>query len=416
MKIQHKKYKIRGNTAKKAVFLCPNGGVMVPKQKKFWEFRLKNAAKSAQNSDETIGELLLYGEIADSTWWGDEVTPKQFKADLDGLGDISTLNVYINSPGGDCFAGQAIYSILNRCKATKNVYIDGLAASMASVVACVGDKVIMPCNAMMMIHNPWTIAMGNSNDFREMADTLDKIRESSLAVYAKKTGMKDDELIPLLDAETWMTADDAKKLGFCDEIEDCQKVAASIMDDTLVFNGVNMPLNRFKHFPTSKMQFYHPVKQGVVPPNVSTNTADEDTPWNKPELGDFTDKSWPDLTDDEKEKIAGHYAWSNVMPPEIFGDLKFPHHQPSDGKVVWDGVANCVARLDQADIPSEDIPKVQAHLGDHYHQFGKTPPWEEGGDDEDSGTQESVKPPDNQANPVEIYAKLLKINERRSSL
>ena len=219
------------------------------KSKKFWQFK-------AKNDDESVGELLLYGEIADSSWWGDEVTPKQFKADLDALGDISTLNIYINSPGGDVFAGQAIYSMLKRHKAAKCVYIDGLAASMASVVAMVGDTVIMPSNAMLMIHNPWTIALGNANDFREMADVLDKIRESSIAVYQEKTGMEPDDIIPLLDAETWMTAQDAKDLGFIDEIESAKKVAASICNDTLNFNGVSFNLSKFKALPVQKIEWF----------------------------------------------------------------------------------------------------------------------------------------------------------------
>lgn len=192
---------------------------------------------------------MLYGDIASSTWWGDEVTPKDFKADLDNLGDIQTLNIHINSDGGDVFAGQAIYSMLKRHSATKNVYIDGLAASIASLIAMAGDKIIMPANSMIMVHNPWTAAMGNSNDFRKLADDMDKIRESMLAVYEAKTGMKQEDIIPLLDLETWMTAQDALDNGFCDEIEEEKQVAASLSGDFLNINGVNMDLKRFKNAP-----------------------------------------------------------------------------------------------------------------------------------------------------------------------
>ncbi|MEN6567191.1 MAG: head maturation protease, ClpP-related [Veillonellales bacterium] len=414
------------------------------KGKKFWQFK-----QSAD--DESVGELLLYGEIADSSWWGDEVTPKQFKADLDALGDISTLNIYINSPGGDCFAGQAIYSMLKRCKATKNVYIDGLAASMASVVACAGDKVIMPINAMMMIHNPWTIAIGNANDFRNMADTMDKIGESSIAVYTAKSGMKNKDVKQLMDDETWMSAQDALDMGFCDQIEEAVQVAASISGDTLNINGLKMSLSRFKSFPVAKIQF----KQGVVPPNISTKKAADDTEWSKPVLKDFTDKNWSDLTDTEKKDIAGHYAWAAQMPPSTFGDLKFPHHDPQNGMVVWDGVANCAARLNQADIPDGDVKEVQDHIGAHYHQFDKTPPWEtdgtksqwlgkkkddpaDGPNDEDTNIDDPNNPDDedinedddkkktkaskpaesvkNQALPVSLYMKLAKINEKRAKI
>ena len=126
---------------------------------------------------------MILWEISNETRWGDEVTPKQFKDDLDALGEINTLNVYINSPGGSVFAGQTIYSMLKRHKAKVHVYIDGLAASIASLIAMAGDKVIMPKNAMMMIHSPWTFAAGNAQEFRKIADDMDKIRESMVVAY-----------------------------------------------------------------------------------------------------------------------------------------------------------------------------------------------------------------------------------------
>ncbi len=189
------------------------------KNKKFWSFKAK---------DNKTGELTLYGEISSSTWWGDEVTPKQFKEDLDALGDIETLNVYINSPGGDVFAGQTIYSMLKRHKAQVNVYVDGVAASIASLIAMAGDKIIMPANAMMMIHSPWTIAMGNAQDFRKLADDMDKIRDSMIVAYQGKSGLEDEEITNIMDAETWLCAEDCLKYGFADEIEEAKQVAACV--------------------------------------------------------------------------------------------------------------------------------------------------------------------------------------------
>ncbi|WP_427340642.1 head maturation protease, ClpP-related [Caloranaerobacter sp. DY30410] len=193
-------------------------------KKKFWNFKKIN---------NKTGELMLYGEIANETWWGDEVTPKDFKKELDNLGDIDTLNVYINSPGGDVFAGQAIHSMLKRHKAHVNVYIDGLAASIASVVAMAGDKVIMPKNAMMMIHNPWTIAIGNAEDFRKLADDLDQIRESIVEAYKRKTILDEDKIKELMDNETWLTAEECKEYGFADELEEEKEIAASINTNML---------------------------------------------------------------------------------------------------------------------------------------------------------------------------------------
>lgn len=189
------------------------------KNKKFWGMK---------KIDDKTGELTLYGEISDYTWWGDEVTPKQFKEDLDALGDIDILNVYINSPGGDVFAGQAIYSMLKRHKAYVNVFIDGIAASIASLIAMAGDKVIMPANAMMMIHNPWVFATGNANDLRKIADDLDKIGDSMIVAYESKSALTTKEIKELMDAESWLSAEDSQKYGFADEIEEVKQVAASV--------------------------------------------------------------------------------------------------------------------------------------------------------------------------------------------
>ena len=198
---------------------------------KFWNFK---------SLDDNTGELTLYGEIANETWWGDEITPKEFKTDLDALGDINTLNIYINSPGGDVFAGQAIHSMLKRHKAHKNVYIDGLAASIASVVVMAGDTIFMPKNAMMMIHNPWTWGIGNAAEFRKLAEDLDKIRESLIAAYEGRSALTRDEIIEIMDSETWLTADECLEYSFCDVVEKEKQMAASI-DKTLLMRYKNTP-------------------------------------------------------------------------------------------------------------------------------------------------------------------------------
>ena len=210
---------------------------MKKKAKKFWTF------KALANNE---GELSIYGEIASSSggWFSDgtEVTPKGFKEELDALGDIKTLNVYVNSPGGDVFAGQAIYSQLKRHKATINVHVDGLAASIASVIAMAGDTIHMPKNAMMMIHNAWSIAMGNAKDFRKTADDLDKIGLSIQETYlAKATGLEKDELVELLDAETWLTAQECMDLGLCDVVEEEKAIAASVQDLEILAKYKNTP-------------------------------------------------------------------------------------------------------------------------------------------------------------------------------
>jgi len=214
---------------------------MPKKNNKFWQFRAA--------ADDKPAELLLYGHISSVSWWDDEVTPKQFKKDLDDLGDVEEISVFINSGGGDVFAGQAIYSMLKRHKATINVYVDGLAASIASVVAMAGDTIYMPKNAMMMVHNPYTFAFGDSGEFRKMADTLDQVREGIITTYLDKSGMDKQEIIDLMDAETWMTAEEAVKYGFADEVEETKQIAASLNGKILIMNGMEMDLSHFKKLP-----------------------------------------------------------------------------------------------------------------------------------------------------------------------
>ena len=175
---------------------------------KFWEFKALGNA----------GELFLYGEISDTSWWGDEITPAQFQKELAALGDISTLDVYINSPGGDIFAGFSLYNILNRHPATKTVHIDGLAASAASVVAMAGDETLISPTGMIMIHNPMTYASGNKSDMEQAIRLLDEVKESIINAYARKTKLSRDKISGLMDEETWFNAEKALQLGFADGI------------------------------------------------------------------------------------------------------------------------------------------------------------------------------------------------------
>jgi ATP-dependent Clp protease protease subunit len=204
---------------------------------KFWNFK---------GSGDKRAELLLYGDISERTWFGDEVTPKQFKADLDALGDIAELDIYINSGGGDVFAGFAIYNMLKRHAAKKTVYVDGLAASIASVIAMAGDKIIMPENAMLMIHNAWANVRGNKAKLRKIADEMEKMDGLLADTYMSRSGKGKDDIVALMDAETWFTAAEAVEAGLADEIEASKKLAASVNGDFLNLNGQKFDLSRYK--------------------------------------------------------------------------------------------------------------------------------------------------------------------------
>ena len=175
-------------------------------KRKFWNW--------VRNEGERT--LFLNGEISDETWYGDEVTPKLFKDELlSGEGDIT---VWINSPGGDVFAAAQIYNMLMDYKGHVTVKIDGLAASAASVIAMAGTKVLMSPVAMMMIHNPATIAIGDTAEMKKAIEMLDEVKESIMNAYEIKSGLSRHKISQLMDAETWMNAKEAVKLGFADEI------------------------------------------------------------------------------------------------------------------------------------------------------------------------------------------------------
>lgn len=179
---------------------------------------------SMKAEEDDAAEIMIY-DVIGADWYGG-ITAKQFVEDLNNLGDVKTIRLRINSPGGDVFDGTAIYNALVSHKARIEVSIDGLAASMATVVAMAGDHISMPENAMMMIHNPWTLAMGDANEMRKVADVLDKAKVGLIAAYARQTGKDAEEISKLMDEETWMTGKEASEKGFTDEMTEPVKLAA----------------------------------------------------------------------------------------------------------------------------------------------------------------------------------------------
>ncbi|MBQ6621523.1 MAG: Clp protease ClpP [Mogibacterium sp.] len=183
---------------------------------KFWNL--------VQNGD--AAELHFYGEIADSSWTGDEVTPQQLQRDISRMSSSGTVDIYINSPGGDVFAGLSIYNMVRRLKKNVTVHIDGLAASAASVIAMAGDRIIMPKNAMMMIHNAWSFTAGNAEELRTMASRLERVDGQLAQIYADRTGRPIEEIRGMMAAETWMNGEEAYAARFADEVEDNKRIAA----------------------------------------------------------------------------------------------------------------------------------------------------------------------------------------------
>ena len=175
--------------------------------RKFWNW-VRN------DNDERI--LMLNGEISNETWFGDEITPEEFRGELNsGQGKVT---VWINSPGGDCFAAAQIYNMLMEYPGTVDVHIDGIAASAASVIAMAGNHVAISPVGMMMIHNPATVSIGDEREMKKAMDMLSEVKESIINAYELKTGLPRKQLSNMMNAESWMNAKKALELGFADSI------------------------------------------------------------------------------------------------------------------------------------------------------------------------------------------------------
>lgn len=173
-------------------------------------------------------EITIYGDIGES-WWDDKgITPKSVKQEMDDAGDYDKLSVRINSPGGNAFDGVAIYNVLRAPKKPVAVIVDGIAASAASIIAMAGDTVTMGTGSMMMLHNPWTFAMGNAADLRAQADVLDQIADSMADIYVARSGKTKKEVRDILDAETWLSAQEAVDEGFATEVAETPESAKAL--------------------------------------------------------------------------------------------------------------------------------------------------------------------------------------------
>ena len=224
-----------------------------PVNQKSW-FRMQ--AKEDQTAD-----IYIYDEIGG---WG--ISARRFTEDLISLGNLSHINLHIHSPGGEVFDGIAIYNQLKNHSATITVYIDGLAASMASVIAMVGDTVIMPKNAMMMIHKPWGVSWGDANDMREYADLLDKLENVLIPAYVAKTGKTTEEITAMLEQETWLDGDECVEHGFADKVIEPVKAMASL---------TSKRIEEFSSMPSA-------IKNQIKPKNTTSPTQSHPTPTPTP--------------------------------------------------------------------------------------------------------------------------------------
>ena len=184
--------------------------------KKFWKWKNRTVTNQENQTETAERTLFLNGTIAEESWFDDDVTPQLFKEEL--MAGSGNITVWINSPGGDCVAAAQIYNMLMDYKGDVTVKIDGIAASAASVIAMAGTKVLISPVGMMMIHNPATIAWGDTAEMQKAIEMLASVKDSIINAYEIKTGLSRAKLSHLMDAETWMDAHKAVELGFADGI------------------------------------------------------------------------------------------------------------------------------------------------------------------------------------------------------
>lgn len=232
---------------------------MRPKDKQPW-FEIKNAAEEGGPA-----QVFIYEEIDD--WWG--LSAKDFVQQISAL-DVDAIDLHINSPGGSVFDGHAIYNALRNHKATITTYVDGLAASIASVIALAGEKVVIGPNAAMMIHDPYGLCVGGAADMRKMADVLDKLRDSIAMAYIAKTGKEADEINAAMAEETWLIGQEAVDFGLADELGAEMQAAASA--SRFDFKALG-----FKHTPSALAETDEDDDAGDEDPDAAPDAEPEHT-------------------------------------------------------------------------------------------------------------------------------------------
>ena len=180
-----------------------------------------------------VAQIDIFGEIVGEKWFDEETSATSFRDALKELGDVSTINLSINSGGGSVFDGIAIYNMLKSHKATVNVYVEGLAASIASVIAMAGDTITMRSGSMMMVHMPWTLSQGNAEEMRKTADTLEKMGDNIVDIYSERTGITSDEIRNIMNDETWLSAEEAVEQGWATKLDKKEAVMNSVPKEIL---------------------------------------------------------------------------------------------------------------------------------------------------------------------------------------
>lgn len=281
--------------------------------KRFWKW---------SNSIESVNsELILEGPISDVSWWGDEATPQAFREEL--AKHNGNLTVVLNSGGGDVFAGLAIYNALREFNHNVTIRVDGLAASIASVVAMAADKIIMAPGSMMMIHKPWMMVIGDINDLDKSKEILQGIEDSVVPIYVSRTGLSKEKIEEMLNAETWLTAEQAVELGFADElIEAKQKATISDAIKNALYGEFAVSMSATKK---SLNDFLAKAQAEEAPEEPEVQPEAEPEPEVEPEPTEV-----PDEPTNEEEIVENETKETPVeatVPEQIAKDQVLPEKQ-----------------------------------------------------------------------------------------
>ena len=289
------------------------------------------------------GSLEIYGDISDVKFWEEDVTPLEIHEKLKTLKDCNEIDIHINSYGGSVFAGLAIISMLNEIEAYKTAYVEGIAASMASVIAASADKVVMTAGSMMMIHKPSAWCGGNADDMRKTADLLDKTEKSLIEVYMKRFTGTEEELSQLLRDETYMTFEEANYYGLADEVYGSVKISACA--DKVKVNNLIMNKSiseKFKQKGEIEMEITEVIKarlekagveiaetddisavlEKVTNKLVETQETSEKTPETTPAKAEGTTSTTPAEKTPEKHTVSAELDETIIAKAKAYDEIK----------------------------------------------------------------------------------------------
>jgi len=302
-----------------------------------------------KNKDNNIAEILIYGEIVGNSreWDEDSWSAKELNEELNNLGDIDELHIRINSGGGNAVEGISIYNSLKKYDEENDVFIksiiEGLAASISSVIPLASSEIIMAKNSLYMIHMPYAMATGTADDMRKRAEVLDSVTEIIINTYEDKTGLDREEIKEMMSEETWLESDRALKLNFIDKVEN-YGMSASVGNDALIMNNIEFDLDNFNNIPDNIKN----IKNIKNKKKNKKRKDDNDMPFKAFETEEEFDEFKNSLKD---ETLKGYLKAEDVLDKFVEVDL--------EGDNLEDIVDKVKEVKNEADEANEELTQIK---------------------------------------------------------